>query len=218
MRGVDLELRRGTSLALLGPNGSGKTTLIKVLAAIARPDTGNALVLGHDVRSEALAVHRVVGVMAHEPWLYEELTVSENLHFYARMYGVPDLRRRTLEVLEQVGMDARGGIKVGALSHGMRRRVALARAILHRPQVLLLDEPETGLDEEALALLDRVLAQARTNGTAVLMATHDLARGLAQSERALVLHKGRIAYDSAGSRLDTSGLAAAYRRATQAAP
>jgi len=218
LRGIDLELRRGASLALFGPNGSGKTTLIKVLATLVRPTTGQVQIMGHDPRHEAQAARRALGVLGHEPWLYEELTVQENLYFYGRMYAVPQLRHRALQVLEQVAMDAYAQFPVRSLSHGMRQRVALARALLHRPPVLLLDEPETGLDEEALVLLDRALALARAEGTAVLLATHDLARGLALTERALVLHRGRIAYDSAGAPLDAATLAATYRRVTEAAP
>ncbi|MBI3954273.1 MAG: heme ABC exporter ATP-binding protein CcmA [Chloroflexi bacterium] len=218
LRGIDLELRRGSSLALFGPNGSGKTTLIKVLVTLARPTGGEALIEGHDIRRDAQAVRRAVGVVGHEPWLYEDLTVQENLHFYGRMYGVSDLPRRALAVLEQVGMDPYAQFPVRSLSHGMRRRVALARAFLHRPRVLLLDEPEAGLDQEALALLERALAQARMDGMSVLIATHDLAWGLALAERAVVLHRGRIAYDSGGTRLDAAALAATYRRVTEAAP
>jgi heme exporter protein A len=159
-----------------------------------------------------------VGVVGHEHWLYEELTAQENLAFYGRMYGVRDLGRRTLDVLQMTGMESYARLQVRSLSHGLCRRLALARALLHRPRVLLLDEPEAGLDQVAVGLLDRALAQQQAAGVSVVVTTHDLDWGLARTQRAIVMRQGRVVYDSAGQRPDPAVITASYRQAMEAVP
>ena len=212
LRGVNLALARGERLALLGPNGAGKTTLLRVLATLTRPDGGRARVAGCDVVRDAATLRRVVGYVGHQPHVYEELTASENLTFFARMYGLPDPAGRARELIELVGLGARANDRARTLSRGQLQRLALARGIMHRPAVLLLDEPETGLDEAAVALLAELLAERARAGQTTLLTTHSLERGLALADEVAVLARGRIVYSRRSAELDVATLREAYRQ------
>ena len=191
LRGLDLELRWGEVLTVLGPNGSGKTTLINALGTLVKPDAGVVKVGGFDAARAGRAVRRAVGVVTHEPMLYEQLTGRENLTFAARMFGLDGVDRQVDRAAGRMGVAARLDQRVGAMSHGLRKRFGIARALVHDPLVLLLDEPESGLDAEALALLDEVVAGHSTPARAVLMTTHNLQRGLALGSRAVTISRGR---------------------------
>ena len=192
LRGLDLDLRWGEVMAVLGPNGSGKTTLINALCTLARPDSGVVKVGGFDAARAGRAVRRAVGVVTHEPMLYEQMTGRENLTFAARMFGLDDVDGRVLRAASRMGVAARLDQKVGAMSHGLRKRFGIARALVHDPSVLLLDEPESGLDAEALALLDQVIAAHSAPARAVLMTTHNRRRGLALGDRTVTISAGRV--------------------------
>jgi heme ABC exporter ATP-binding subunit CcmA len=206
LRGVDLRLARGACLALLGANGAGKTTLLRVLATLARPDAGRGRVAGHDLVREAAAVRRVVGYVGHQPHLYEELSARENLVFFGRMYGVRDPEARAEELLDRVGLSGRACARTRTLSRGQLQRLALARGVVHEPAVLLLDEPETGLDEPAFELLRALLAERASAGRTTLLTTHQLERGLALADEVAVLARGRIAYAAPAAGLDAPAL------------
>jgi heme ABC exporter ATP-binding subunit CcmA len=193
LRCVNFTLAAGRTLTLLGPNGAGKTTLLRILATLTKPSSGEVAVAGLDVRREANAVRRVVGYVGHQPLLYDELTAEENLRFFAKMYGLRDGKRRAAEALALVGLRAQAREQVRTLSRGQTQRLALARGILHAPPVLLLDEPDTGLDEQALELLDYLICERRAAGQTTVLTTHALARGLALADDALVLAGGRVA-------------------------
>ena len=171
--GLDLALNWGQLIVLLGPNGSGKTTLLRVLSTQVTPDSGQVSVAGFDCRKQANQVRRRVGVVGHRSLLHDDLTCKENLVFYSRLFGLPDPRQRSGEVLELVGLAHRAGHRVRTLSHGMQKRVSIARALLHRPQVLLMDEPESGLDAESRAMLKALIADWTGSGRTVLMTTHN---------------------------------------------
>jgi ABC-type multidrug transport system ATPase subunit len=185
---VSLELDPGERLLLLGPNGAGKSTFIRVFAGLMRPTHGKALVAGQPAR---LARERV-GVVSHATFLYDELTALENLHFYGELYGIAEPEARARQLLEQVGIARLAGVEVGRLSRGQQQRVTIARALLHEPAVLLLDEPDTGLDVAAFGLLENLLL---TGEYSVVLTTHNLSTGVRLGTRAVVLARGRLVYE-----------------------
>ncbi len=205
LRDLELLVGWGECLVIFGANGSGKTTLLKILATLTTPDSGSVVVAGRDAAKEGVALRRYVGMLGHQTLLYEELTPYENLKFYGRLYGVEGLEARIGAELERVGMERYAHQRVRTLSHGMQKRVSLARALLHEPRVLLLDEPESGLDQEALQLLERILQETTANNGAVVMTTHNLERGLAMGHRVAILANGRIAYQEERDALDLVG-------------
>jgi heme exporter protein A len=211
LRGVDLEALPGERVLLVGPNGAGKTTLIKILATLLRPTAGYARVAGFDPVLRPDVVRRCVGLVSHQTFLYGELTVSENLAFYARMYGVED-GDRCRELLSLVGLSDRAGKQARTLSRGMQQRLALARVVLHRPPVLLLDEPDAGLDQQGVTVLDGMLRDAAASGCAILFTSHDLQRGLDMASRVAVLSKGRIIFQAPREQLNAGDFEEAYRR------
>mgnify|MGYP001447752434 FL=1 len=218
LRGLDLDVPRGQFLTLLGPNGSGKTTLLRILAALARPTSGTVRIGGWDLPAEAEFVRAQLGVVSHQPLLYDTLTAEENLLFFARLYHLPpeSRRERVAEVLERVGLARRARDVVQTYSRGMLQRLAIARAILHNPAILLLDEPYTGLDQDAAAVLDDLLRQVATEGRTVIMTTHDLRRGHALADRIAILSRGRIAFDAPCREIDPEALPALYADVTGA--
>ena len=186
---VSVRVEEGSTLVVFGANGAGKTTLLRVLAGLLRPHGGEARVLGARLPAEAWKLRGRVGLVGHEPLLYRELTPRENLRFQARLHGVP--QSRVEEVLSAVGMADRGDDPVSELSRGMVQRVAAARATLHDPPLLLLDEPWAGLDPGAAELLDPVIGRA--SGKTRVVVTHDVAGGMAEADVTLGLKRGRPA-------------------------
>ena len=187
---ASFEVPSGAKAALFGANGAGKTTLLGVLSTLLAPSEGDAAVAGHDVRGAPGAVRAAIGVLTHRPMLYEELTPLENLGFFARLYGVGDADARAEELLRRVGLWTRRDEQTAVLSHGFHQRLAIARAVLHRPRVLLLDEPETGLDGDGLALLDELVLRAP--GVTVLAATHQRERAERWADLVIELDRGRV--------------------------
>ena len=216
LRELDLEVPWGEVLTVLGPNGSGKTTLIKTLGTLLKPDRGLVRVGGLDTARAGRAVRRSIGVVTHEPMLYDQLTGHENLTFTARMFGLDDVEERVLDSAERMGVTSRLHQRVAAMSHGLRKRFSIARALLHDPLVLLLDEPESGLDQEALGLLERVVADYAGRSRTVLMTTHNLERGLSLGHRMAILSRGRIAYQGSLDAVGTAAARDAYARYTEA--
>ena len=215
---LDLEVGWGELLVVLGANGVGKTTLLKVLSARAKPDGGSVLIAGVSGARKPEQLGRVVGVVAHDTYLYQEMTCVENLVFYGRMFRLNDLKTRVEEVLALVGLESRANQWVRTLSHGMQKRLSIARAILHHPAVLLLDEPEAGLDQDALDMLLGLLRQWKQDSGTIIMTTHNLEYGLAWGERVAILSGGKIAYDEKRQALDVERFMGTYRRYVEAAP
>ena len=209
LKGLTFRVERGGFLALFGPNGAGKTTTLRVLATLLTPSAGSVRVAGHDLRDDPTPVRRAVGFISHAPLLYPDLTAEENLRFYARMYGVADAGARIRELLERFELSHRRHDLVRSFSTGMRQRLAIARAVLHRPRVVLLDEPHAGLDPRAVDILDGLLADIRADHTFVLV-THDLAKGLELATRVMILETGRIVFEQAAG-IDPRAFAAVYR-------
>ncbi|MFQ5841064.1 MAG: heme ABC exporter ATP-binding protein CcmA [Thermodesulfobacteriota bacterium] len=191
---VNLSLKRGECLALFGPNGAGKTTLIWILSSLMRPTSGAVLVAGYDAKSEGEDLRRTIGVISHNTFLYDNLTAFENLKFYGRMYDVKDLKGRIEEVLELVGLKERMHERVQTFSRGMQQRLSIARAILHEPAILLLDEPYAGLDQNGMEAFKGILEGFREGGKTTIMTSHDLQRGLEMCSQVAILHSGVIVY------------------------
>lgn len=187
---VTFSVEPGAKVALTGANGAGKSTLLAVLGTLASPSSGTFAAAGHDAERAGAALRRSIGVLAHSPMVYEELTPLENLRFFARLYGVADAEARASALLERVGLWRRRHEPTRVLSRGMHQRLAIARALVHRPSVLLLDEPETGLDAEGLTLLDEELLRAPE--VSVLAATHQLGRTAEWAEARITLARGRV--------------------------
>lgn len=214
---VSIALERNKRLAVLGPNGAGKTTLIALLATLMRPSTGTLRIMGYDSAAAPNELRRRIGVIAHRTYLYEELSARENLLFYGRLYGVTDLAERVEMLLKLVDIFPRRHDHVNNLSRGMQQRVALARALVHDPDVLLLDEPDTGLDQEHLALLESLVRGLAIPNRTVVLTTHNQERALTLCNRVAVLARGRLVYEAASADMDHTALQAAYRSQAGAA-
>ena len=191
---LDLTVPWGEILALFGANGAGKTTLLRILSTSVRPDAGAVRIAGRDLRRQTAHVRRGIGVVGHRSFLYDDLTPRENLNYYARLYGISDREARVDAALERVGLPHRANHRVRTLSNGMQRRAAIARAILHQPDVLLLDEPEAGLDRESRQMLGDLLSEWTAGGGSVVLTTHDIDLGLAWGQRAGVLSGGSLTW------------------------
>ncbi|UUY04535.1 ABC transporter ATP-binding protein [Svornostia abyssi] len=202
LEGVTLTVPAGATVAVLGPNGAGKSTLLRILAGLLRPTEGVAQVLGSKLPDEGWAVRGRVGFLAHEPMLYRELTARENLAFHAGLFGVA--RERVDEVLDAVGLGARAGDRVAELSRGMTQRVSVARAVLHDPEVLLLDEPVANLDPGAAAQVAPLIGAA--SGRTRILTSHDPDAAVAEADLVLALRDGRAVYAGAAADVDLAGL------------
>jgi len=212
LRGVDLEVRPGEFVALLGPNGAGKTTFLRILASLSNPSLGEVRVAGHLLPRQAAGVRARLGVVSHTSLLYGDLTAEENLQFYGRLYGIPNIAARIEEVLELVGLSTRRRDLVRTFSRGMQQRLAIGRAVLHDPDVMLFDEPHTGLDQDASTMLDNVLRSVAAEGRTIVMTSHDLARAEDLANRFDVLSRGVIVASASRAQLRGSNLLAFYKR------
>ena len=215
LRGVTLSLHTGERVALLGANGAGKTTLLRILAGLARPGSGTITLDGLDLVRQTQEIRRQVGFVAHQPYLYEELTCLENLLFFARMYGVEQPQARATRMLQQVGLEKKVRERARALSRGQLQRLALARALLHAPSLLLLDEPDTGLDQEGLILLTELLREHSAHGGTQLFTTHDLGVAIQRSDRVMMLSRGRVAYEQETTSLEPEQMRQTYQEVTR---
>ncbi len=213
LRNLDFQVAQGEFVALLGPNGAGKTTFLRILASLSRQTLGEVRIAGYSLPHQAAAVRRKLGVVSHLPLLYGDLSAEENLVFYARMYGVEHSEQRVAEMLDLVGLAARRRDLVRTFSRGMQQRLAIGRAVLHDPEVLLLDEPHTGLDQDACEMLDTVLRQVAHRGRTLVITSHDLSRVSDLASRFDVLTRGRIQASIRQADLPVDGLLAFYRAA-----
>jgi heme exporter protein A len=200
--GIDFALAAGEFLTVFGPNGAGKTTLLRMLCGAARPSLGEILLGGVPLGGEDEEWRHRVGVLSHQTFLYGNLSAQENLVFYARLYGLADRGERVARALEEVGLEARRDDRVQTFSRGMQQRLALARTLLHEPEVVLLDEPYTGLDPHAAAMLRRVLERLKDGRRTVVLVTHNLGQGLELADRVAVQVAGRWVSDEPRAALD----------------
>ena len=192
LRDVSFDVEEGSCLALLGRNGAGKTTLLKILAGLSRPGKGSVKILGHDTRAQATRRH--IGVLGHGIGIYDELSAQENLRLFARLYSVPNPEHTVSEWLERTGLErVREGL-VREFSRGMRQRLAVARAFLHKPSLMLLDEPFTALDDRGIAVLQDFLNEARGTGRTIIMSTHQLREALELATDVALINRGKLGY------------------------
>ena len=215
LRGMDFGVERGEFVAILGPNGAGKTTFLRILATLSRPNMGEVLIGGWRLPSQATEVRRLIGVVSHQPLLYGDLTAEENLRFYSRMYSLQHQDARVREVLEIVGLSTHGRELVRKFSRGMQQRLTIARAILHTPELLLFDEPHTGLDQDAAAMLDEILREVAGRGHTVVMTSHDLPRAVDLATRVDILSRGKIAASIQRGEVAPEDVPALYRSVTR---
>jgi heme exporter protein A len=194
LRGIDLELAQGECLVVFGPNGAGKTTLLKIMSTLLKPSAGSVFLGGVDIRENAVQIRRKLSLVGHQTFLYNDLTVHENLEFYGKMYDVADSEKRIEEVAAWAQLEPRRYDRVGTLSRGLQQRASLARAVLHNPSFLFLDEPEVGLDPHAGAMVRDVIGNIDSGMRTVVMATHNLKRGLELGDKVLILDRGKVVY------------------------
>lgn len=213
LRSLSFKVWRGEFVALLGANGSGKSTLLRLLSGLSKPTAGAIRIGGWEMPREAMAVRAQIGLVAHQPLLYENLTARENLDFFGVLYGIErdERERRIEELLRAAGLRKRTNSLVRSFSRGMKQRLSIARATLHQPDLLLLDEPYSGLDQAAVERLDEMLAAAFAEERTIIMSTHQLERVPPGAARALVLSRGKISFDDAIGSRDMSAI---YRSAS----
>jgi len=215
LRGLDFSVHAGEFVALLGPNGAGKTTFLRILATLSRPSLGEVKIAGHHLPHEAAQVRAKLGVVSHLPLLYPDLTAEENLQFYARMYGIDKMDARITEVLQMVGLEHRRKDLIRTFSRGMQQRLAIGRAVIHDPEVMLFDEPYTGLDQDASEMLDEVLRSVAAEGRTVVMTSHDLARAEDLATRFDILSRGVIVASATREDLKQTNLLAFYKKSLE---
>ncbi len=196
LSGITLNVKRGEFLALFGRNGAGKTTFLKIAATLVRYTHGTLRVEGIDIREEPERARRHIGFLSHNTYLYRDLTPIENLRFFSRLYGMPDSDERIFSLLERVGLRRRASDPVRSFSRGLHQRLGIARVMLHDPSVILLDEPYTGLDANAVEILNQILDQAASAGKTIILTTHDLEQGLRSATRAAIIDRGKIVFSS----------------------
>ncbi len=212
LRGVDLQINEGDFVTLMGANGAGKTTLMHIVATLSKPTAGEVSIGGYRLAEAASELRRFIGLVSHKTLLYDDLTAEQNLRFYARMYDLPQATERIETVLRQVGLWGRQQDTVRTYSRGMQQRLAIARSILHNPPILLLDEPDTGLDQHAADRLGELLSAVDISQRTILMTTHNIERGLSLGNRMVILSKGKIVYDTPRQAVSVEELRAQYYR------
>ena len=215
LRGINLHVAAGEFVTIVGPNGAGKSTLLRMIATLLKPSAGEINIGGWPLPQYAHQIRRHIGLVSHQTLLYNDLTAVENLNFFAHLYGLDNQEERVKQGLKLVGLTSRQRDPVRTFSRGMLQRLTIARATLHEPDILLLDEPYTGLDQDASQLLDQLLLQESKNGRTILMITHDLLHGLKICDRILILNKGKIAKEIVTAENPTINLLSVYEQTTQ---
>jgi len=211
VRNVNLEIRTGDFLAIFGPNGAGKSTLLKMVASLLPPTSGEVVFLPNGSapdRSE-------VGYVSHQTLLYNELTGRENLEFYGQLYSLAESETAAAEMLLRMGLREAADLPVRGYSRGMKQRLTLGRALLHKPRLVLLDEPYTGLDQHGSRLLTRILLSLREEGRTVLMITHSLSEGLELASRVIIQHRGKLVFQATRDEVDRADFENLYFQAVE---
>ncbi|MCY2929224.1 MAG: ABC transporter ATP-binding protein [Planctomycetota bacterium] len=213
LKNVTLHLAPGTTLALLGANGAGKSTLLKVLAMLLHPTGGTLRLFGQPAGPLAGALRARLGIIAHQPMLYRDLTLTENLRFFGKLYGRSDTAARAAELLDRVGLSDRAGDLVKTLSRGMTQRVAIARALMHDPDLLLADEPFDGLDAPSVRTTENLLRGLREQGKTLIVSNHDVRQSLELADEVVVLRRGAVVLRAPAAQLTVESVLAEMTRA-----
>ena len=214
LRDIDLWVSRGEHLVIFGPNGAGKTTLVKILSTLVKPSSGSVWLDSIDIRDKPAQIRHKIGLVSHQTFLYANLTIYENLKFYGKMYDISDLEQQIHEVITWVQLEPRLHDRVGTLSHGLQQRASIARAVLHNPSILFLDEPEVGLDPHASTVIRDVLGSINTGSRTVVMTTHNLERGLELGDSVIILDRGKVVYQAARHEVDVANFREVYDQCT----
>ena len=199
---INITLEAGSFLAVFGANGAGKSTLLKVFAMLLKPNSGSIFVNGVDVKKDSETLRKSIGVVFHDILMYNDLTALENLKLYGRLYNVKDCEERIEHVMEIVGFRERSSEPIRNFSRGMQQRLAIARAFLHNPSFLLLDEPYAGLDQKASDILNQILKRFHDEGRSAIIATHNIEQGLEIADEIAVLKEGYIIYENKKEQID----------------
>jgi heme exporter protein A len=207
LKSIDLQVKQGETVVVFGPNGAGKTTLLKILSTVMKPTSGRIVINGFDLKKDADEIRRHIGVVSHHTSLYGNLTACENLEFYACLYDIKDTKQRAMEVATMVGMTTCLHDRVETFSRGMQQRISIARSLLHNPTILLMDEPETGLDQHAVSMLWSLLARGEYT---ILLTTHSLERGLELADRVIILNRGQIVLNKPAGEIDPKNCRQVY--------
>lgn len=210
LRGVDLTVRAGESWLILGPNGAGKTTLMGILSLLLKPTEGELNINGETGAENETVLRREIGVISHQTFLYGDLTGQENLLFYGKLYGIADCKRSAVNIIKEVGLEDWAHERVRNYSRGMQQRLAIARAMLHRPSILLLDEPYTGLDQHGVINFQNMLGKYHTDERITIMTSHNLSAGFEKCTHLAILAGGRIVFSSPLGELKSGDLKAIY--------
>jgi heme exporter protein A len=195
LRGIDLSIKKGETVAILGPNGAGKSTLLKVLSTLIKPSSGLVKINGLDLKKNHIEIKKTFGYLPHSSLLYDHYSPLENLVFYGNLYGIKNVEERAIELVKEVGLSFFLNEPVKNFSRGMIQRIAIARAIVHEPELLLLDEPHTGLDQGAITILNNVILSMKAKGTTTLMVTHDFKQAAEICDRIIIIKNGKIVDD-----------------------
>jgi heme exporter protein A len=195
LRGINLSIKKGETVAILGPNGAGKSTVLKILGGLIKATSGEVKINGLDLKKDSYDVKRKIGFLAHNSFLYDHLTPLENLKFFGKLYGVENVEERAKQLIDEVGLSFFTHDPVRSFSRGMMQRIAIARAIIHDPEILLFDEPHTGLDQQAIQLLNNVILRMRQEGSTILMVTHDFQQAIETCDRFIIIKNGKVVDD-----------------------
>jgi heme exporter protein A len=195
LRGVNMSIEQGQTVAILGPNGAGKSTILKVLATLIKPTSGEVVIYNKELKKHSLEIKSLIGYLPHASLLYDHFTPYENLVLFGKLYGVKNVENRAKELIDKVGLSFFLHEPVKSFSRGMIQRVAIARAIIHEPRILLLDEPHTGLDQQAIAILNKVILEMKAQGTTTVMVTHDFKQAAEICDRIIIVKNGKIVDD-----------------------
>lgn len=217
LKDLDIKVSDGEVVALMGPNGAGKTTLLRILATLIEPTSGSVLINGVDVYDDPVVARRTIGMVGHSTYTYDDMSALENLRFYWSMNGLPSrgFEENGKKILQRVGLSHRMNDRAAIFSRGMRQRLALARAIVHSPRILLLDEPFSSLDQKGVDILSQILSEERAQGCAIMIVTHDIQRISALADRADILSGGRISKSFNAQSIRSGELAAGYKASVQ---
>ena len=212
LNGLNISINAGEVLSVLGSNGSGKTTLINIISMLTKADRGTVNLYGNSIESQPNQIRSYIGVVGHAPMLYSDMNGLENLKFFGRMVRVDDLNERISEIAVKLGISAILDLKVGNMSHGMQKRISIARALLHSPRLLLMDEPESGLDQSAVVLLREIIKDLKKSDCSVLLVTHSFDQAVNLGDRVAILSKGIVGYQQGTKSVDIEQLREQYFR------